>query len=108
MSSMYNQTVTVGSATSSTPFKVKAPAAHGEFGPGYLPPSLLASVSNGAVITFNVEVSGDGTNWVAFTNATGLTSAWVDTLGAAVCFIRVNVTSWTSGSVTLQFIQQVE
>lgn len=108
MSNMYAQSITVSSAAASASFAVKAPASHGEYGPGYLPPGILASVSSGAVLQYNIEVSGDATNWVPFTNAAGLTGAFCDALGAAVKYIRVNVTSWTSGSVTMQFIQQVE
>lgn len=108
MSVMYSQTVTISSASASAGFKIKPPASHGEFGPGFLLPGILASVTAGAILVYNIEVSGDGTNWVPFTNASGLTGSFCDALGAAVCFVRVNVTSWTSGSVMLQFIQQVE
>lgn len=108
MSSMYAQTAVVSSAAASTPFKVKAPASLGTFGPGYLPPSLLASVSAGAVLTYNIEVSGDNTNWVSFDNATGQAGQFAGTLGAAVVWVRANVTAYTSGSLNFQFIQMVE
>lgn len=108
MSSMYNQVVTVSSAAASIAFMVKAPASHGAFGPGYLPPAIMALVSTAAVLTYNIEVSGDNVNFVPFTNAANLAASFCDALGAAVKYIRVNVTSWTSGSVTLQLCQQVE
>lgn len=111
MSTMYAQTVTMSAAGASTAFVVKPPASQsqgGSFGPGYLPPAILASVSTGAVLAYNIEVSGDNVNFVPFTNASGLTGAFCDTLGAAVKFIRINVTSYTSGSAVFQFIQQVE
>lgn len=111
MSNMYAQSVALTSVIASAGWAVKAPASHsigGSFGPGYLPPAILCSVSIGAVLVYNVEVSGDNVNFVPFTNASGLLGNFCDALGAAVKWIRVNVTSYTSGTLTFQFIQQVE
>lgn len=79
------------------------------------PIGLLANVSNGATLTYNFEVTGDDVqapgynpatgNWVAPTGWSGLTSSAVETLGGYVTAVRLNVTSYTSGSVVFQAVQ---
>ena len=82
----------------------------------YLQPAILVELSSGASLTYSVEVTGDDVlasnyipatgNWVPFTNMNGLTSSATATLGAAVTGVRLHVTAYTSGTATLQFVQQ--
>jgi hypothetical protein len=76
----------------------------------------LVFVSSGAVLTYNIEVTGDDVlapgyspatgNWQPIGAAfTGLSVSAVDTLGATVTAVRLHVTAWTSGTATLQFPQ---
>ena len=105
------QTVTLSSAATSGPLPLKPFLSSG----APLQPALLAFVSSGANLTYNVEVTGDNIqsstysaatgNWVPFTGMSGLTASAAQTLGAVVTAVRLRVTSYTSGSVTLQFIQ---
>jgi len=84
--------------------------------PPFLQPALLAFVSSGASLTYSVEVTGDDVlapnyvsangNFVAFTNMGGLTVSATATLGAAVTCVRLHVTSYTSGNVFLEVVQQ--
>lgn len=78
-------------------------------------PGILVTLSAGASLTYNVEVTGDdldqpGYNpasgtWAVFTGMGGLTASGTGSLGAAVTAVRLNVTSYSSGSATLQFVQ---
>jgi hypothetical protein len=84
--------------------------------PGALQAGILVILSTGASLTYNVEVTGDDINapgynpatgnWIGFTNMVGLTVSAVATLGAVVMAIRLHVGTYTSGSATIQFIQQ--
>jgi hypothetical protein len=66
-------------------------------------------------MTYNIEVTGDDPsapgwtnatgNWVPFTNFSALTASAVGTLGAMVGALRANVTSYSSGTLTFQFVQ---
>ena len=78
-------------------------------------PGILVCLSSGANLTYTVEVTGDDLdaagyspatgNWVPFTGLVNLTASSASTLGAAVTAIRLNVTAYTSGTATFQFIQ---
>jgi len=78
-------------------------------------PGILVTLTSGASLTYSVEVTGDDVlasgyqasagNWVGFSNMTGLTASNAGTLGAVVTAVRLHVTAYTSGTVTLQFVQ---
>lgn len=78
-------------------------------------PSILCVLSNGAVLTYQIEVTGDDLtapnynpangNWAPFTDLIGLSASMVATLGAVVTGIRPRITSYTSGALTFQFVQ---
>jgi hypothetical protein len=103
--------VVLSAAGASAPF-IFQPVAY----PGALQAGILVILSSGASLTYSIEVSGDDYNapgynpatgnWVGFTNMVGLTASAVATLGAVVMSIRLHVTAYTSGSATLQFVQQ--
>ena len=63
-------------------------------------PSVIAFVSSGATITYNIEFSQDGTSFVSDPASTGLTASINYVLAGFVNFWRINVTAYTSGSVT--------
>ena len=80
-----------------------------------LQPGIIAIVSSGATLTYNIEVTGDDLdatgysaatgNWAPLNGMSGVTATAVNTLGAAVTAIRARVTAYTSGTLTFQFIQ---
>lgn len=115
MPGFVTQTVVVASQTHSPHITVFSPAGPGTWSPGYLQPAILAILSTGASMTYSIEVTGDDpskpgwtnatANWIAFTDMAALTASAVGTLGAMVGAIRANVTTWASGTLTLQFVQ---
>lgn len=74
-------------------------------------PSLLVNFSSGASATAEIDVTGDPVDgsvtpvWVPFPGMTGLTASSAATLGALVMGVRLNVTSYSSGTVTLEVVQ---
>ena len=80
-------------------------------------PSILVNVSSGANLTYNIEVTGDDPtvtgynpatgNWFPFQGLSALTASQVGSLGALVSQVRLNITSYTSGSITWQLVQAV-
>ena len=106
---------TLSGVGTSAPFQVTPPLFVSSSA-GFLPPAILASLSSGASLTYSIQVTGDNClasgynaatgNWVPFTGMAGLTASAASTLGAAVVCIRASVTSWTSGTLVLQFVQQ--
>lgn len=62
--------------------------------------SVIAVVSAGGSLTFNIEFSNDGVNFNPDAASTGLTSSTNYSLVAFVNFWRLNVTAYTSGSVS--------
>lgn len=82
---------------------------------GLNPASIICILSAGAALTYSVEVTGDDItaqgysaatgNWIALQNFSALTASATGTLGAVVTGIRPHVTSYTSGSLTFQFVQ---
>ena len=82
-----------------------------------VPASILLKVSTGAVLTYNVEVTGDDVQaqgyvpnngvWVPFPGFVGLTASQAGSLGALVRGLRLNLTAWTSGNVIMQIVQLV-
>jgi hypothetical protein len=78
-------------------------------------PSLLATPSPGAVLTYQIEVTNDNVFAPGYNPATGNWNIFTDgqiqiagqqgplnlTLGVAVMAIRANITSYTSGSLNV-------
>lgn len=73
-----------------------------------LPPSVLCMVSNGASLTYSVEVSADPPGftpavWFPLdSTAVGLTGSQNFALSSQVWWVRANVTSYTSGSLSFE------
>jgi hypothetical protein len=122
MSNFVTSQVTISAVAASSPIavippyqSVAIPLQAGKYSAGYLMPGVLAYVSSGASLTYNVEVTSDDVTvpgyvsasglWQPFTNMSGLTASVCATLGAAVRGFRLNVTAHTSGSVTLAIVQ---
>ena len=115
MAQFITRTAIISSQTFSVHFPVFPPDTTGYWSSGYLQPGILAILSSGASMTYNIEVTGDDptvagwknstANWIPFTNMSGLTASATGTLGAMVTAIRANVTAYTSGTLTFQFIQ---
>ena len=118
MSAMNTITRTLSASGVSTGIKVNGPSRQGTYANSLLAPGILVSLSSGASLTYQIEVTGDNIygpgynpatgNWVPFTGMAGLTASAANTLGAAVAAIRVNVTAYTSGTLTFQFVQVTE
>ena len=82
-----------------------------------VPPAILLKVSTGAVLTYNVEVTGDAIQtpgyvpnnglWIPFPGFVGLTATQAGSLGALVTGVRLNLPTWTSGTVIMQIVQLV-
>jgi hypothetical protein len=80
----------------------------------FLPPAVMCLPSNGAVLTYSVEVTGDNLksptynpatgNWFPMDGMSGLTAGANASLGAQITGIRLHVTAWTSGTVTAVFV----
>jgi hypothetical protein len=90
--------ITVSSQAASTPVNV-AGALIKTFG-------LVATVSPGASLTYNVEVTADvnpsaGGNWNPHDVIRGMTASANGNIAYPITGIRLNVTTWVSGSVTL-------
>ena len=72
---------------------------------------LIATVSPGASLTYNVEITGDQQpnnatgNWNAHDTMTALTGSANGNVAFPITGIRLNVTSYVSGSVSLGVVQ---
>jgi hypothetical protein len=64
-------------------------------------PSTIWGVVNSGTLTYQVEASPDGIAWVPITGFTGLTASKVGNLNGYMHGLRLTVTSYSSGSVTL-------
>lgn len=94
-------TVVVSSAVPSTPIPlVDLPP------PSNLAPALFITLSAGAVLTYNIEATADGVNWNSVDSTTvGLTTSNNYAFGALFVSCRVNVTAWSSGTITASLVQ---
>lgn len=80
-----------------------------------VPAGILTILSPGAVLTYNIEVTGDDPfapgynpatgNWAPFPGWIAQTAANVGFIGVLMRQIRINVTSYTSGTITWQYVQ---
>lgn len=116
-SGIVGETVILGAVGQSPPLPVHSPVQYGAYSgsSSLLQPGISVNLSAGAVLTYNVEVTGDNINapgynpsqgnWSPWPGMSGLSASAATTLGALFTAIRLNVTGWTSGSATLQFIQ---
>lgn len=71
---------------------------------------LICTVSAGASLTYSIQVTGDPVptangNWVDHDVITGLTASKVSNIAWPVSGLRLNVTAYSSGSVTLGVVQ---
>jgi hypothetical protein len=67
---------------------------------------LLVTFSSGASATASVEVSGDGVNfWNPHDTLVGITASANGNLAYPVLYVRLHLTAYASGTVTLQVIQ---
>ena len=108
-------TQVVAASGAQTPIAVLSPVNIVSRTGGYLQPGIIVLVSSGASLQYNIEVSGDDVLasgyvastgvWVPFTGMSALTATAIGTLGAAVQAVRLNVTTYASGTITFQFIQ---
>ena len=71
-----------------------------KFTPGV---GLLVTISG--TLTADIQVSGDNVNWNKHDTLQGLTASANGNLAYPVAYIRINNTSYTSGSVVLNVIQ---
>lgn len=85
---------------------------------GYIPANtlpiqslgLVCTVSNGASLIYSVQVSGDNpeqaiVNWNNHAVVVNQTASIYSDIAQPVSAIRLNVTSWISGSVNLGIVQ---
>lgn len=102
--------VTVQSVTASAPILIDLSA------PPFLgqPPSyvlgLICTVSGGASLTYSVQVTGDqvpssGGNWNNHEIITGQTASINSNIAYPVTAVRLNVTAYSSGRVTLAVVK---
>ena len=79
-----------------------------------LAPTIVSTVSPGASLTYEIDVSNDGVNWNVATAAIGVVDGNVTPasgltgninfgLVAWTTYWRINVTSYTSGSVSAAY-----
>jgi len=99
-------TQTINSATASTPVKIQGKTLSPVL------PGFLVSLSAGAVLTYNIEATGNTEeqlqstwSWTPMTGFTGLSASIDGTLQALPTYIRMNITTYTSGTATFQTIQ---
>ena len=62
-------------------------------------------VSGGATLTYKIQHTFDGTTWFDHATLTGQTASADGNYAFPVLQVRVTVTAFTSGSVTVVFIQ---
>lgn len=115
MSRFITNGYTLNSQTFGPPIVIEPPRQSGFWSGGYLQPGIIVTLSSGASLTYNVEVTGDDVQlpnyveanglWVPFTGMSGLTASAVATLGAAVRAMRLNLTGYVSGTATFQVVQ---
>ena len=80
-------------------------------------PALIVTLSAGASLVFNIEVTGvqsQGTNggvypasepWNQADSATALSASVNYEFSGAIMACRINITSWTSGTLTVALVQ---
>ncbi len=66
-------------------------------------PTIIVAFAPGTVLTYNIEFSNDGINYVPDSNAMGLTTPIIFSTGAYTLWWRLNCTSYASGSVTASY-----
>lgn len=82
---------------------------------GLNPATFMVNVSSGASLTYNVEITADDIahpkynpatgNWFPITGFAGQTASVTGVLSGACRGIRVNVTTYGSGTLTYSFCQ---
>ncbi len=61
--------------------------------------TIICALAPGTLMTYNIEFSNDGVNYVPDANATGLSGPVIYATGAYSLYWRLNCTSFTSGSI---------
>lgn len=82
-----------------------------------LAPALIVNLSSGASLTYNIEVTGEPTQgtsaggypsteaWNQADSASGLTVSVNYAFSGCVQAVRINITSYTSGTLTASFVR---
>lgn len=101
--------VTLGAAGQSSPFILN------QAGPSPFNVGIGCAISAGAALTYSVEYTFDDVfaptynpatgNWTALTGLTAQTASKDSNIAYPVMAVRLNVTAYTSGSVTMTAIQ---
>jgi hypothetical protein len=94
---------TVSSQVASAPLKLPAVVASGRSVASY---GIVVALSSGASLTYSVEVTADPNpsstgNWVAHDVLVAKTASAVSNIGYPITGIRLNVTTWASGTATM-------
>lgn len=77
---------------------VAATGASKEISPGVSNFSICHTITGTATVT--PQVSNDGVNWVAVSGMPAVTASGASITNGAFKYVRVNVTAYTSGTVT--------
>jgi hypothetical protein len=64
----------------------------------------LQVIMSAGTLTYSVQITLDGTNWLDVSGQTGLTAATNFVLDQPIAGARLDVTAWTSGDVTLSVL----
>ena len=65
--------------------------------------TIVCVLSPGASLVYNIEFSNDGINFLPDANASNLASGIIYATGAFTNYWRLNVLSWSSGSVSAAY-----
>ena len=106
-----SQGYTLSSQSVGAPIVI-APTAFNAGHPAVFPPGVYVTLSAGASLTYNVEVTGDASqslsptgNWNGLDTATGQTASGQWSINAACVAVRLNITNYVSGSATVRMVQ---
>lgn len=82
---------------------------------GQMLPGIVASLTTGATLTYNIEVTADDIrnpswtpasgNWVPLGDWTGITASKAAALLGLCTAVRANVTAYTGGTLTFNLAQ---
>lgn len=110
------QPASISAAGPTAPYTIQGTSTRNS---GHLPPGIVATLSDGAVMTYSIEVSADpvpfsangpatplaSANWAPLPNMAGLQASAAGTIPFMVSGIRARVTSYTSGTLSLSIAE---